>query len=678
MALEVRADASYVVNGGASVSSRGTLSKGCNGDLWQRFSSMHAVKEGFVAVTKVKAHRSPKEMFVEAHSIQDFLGNHLADVSAGAAAEKSLHGNPAARTVERWEQRGFLIARRLALIEAWHWANNGPTRHPRPEPLPAWSPPTLYDTRQLLHHRVEEQGHVLRIESGRTVCGRCHKRRGTSNYRYWADHPCVAVSGGTRTNYAGGGAAKRSAPSAADGTEGTWRRRRGPGEEQQQQQQQHQQQQLLQRRAPDTAVHDRGGSDLDHDGADHVDSGIDDYGIGDEAGDHFLACLGAEAGVTDDAASGNKEDSASICTEGHGSTATPVANSGASGSAARIVAGGITHGARTPADDDADMDAEVTVGPQLQALAALRTSYSSPADGADVGEGVQPACKRDRGTSGQPPRDAANNVALTMGDEAETEAGALTMGFTSEEEDVFGHGGGLDQVGAAEVPRGRGSSADRGEAPCLAEVSVASGPHQRQWQHGHQRMGIEDREVTASASGSADGGRTAGDDPAPTVALRRRITGKRAASSAGLAPPPPAAAGRNIADHAEDDGLISARERRRMVAEQLAETRRRRRAETAVVQEAWGDASTAISAAAFVALEPTDAHPPFNVGDGHDLVACGGFYGCVRCAAVVGWHGHHRLAAPCRGSCPAGSRGPIRLLSHGRLPHRQREFYGRD
>ncbi len=124
--------------------------------------------------------------------------------------------------------------------------------------------------------------------------------------------------------------------------------------------------------------------------------------------------------------------------------------------------------------------------------------------------------------------------------------------------------------------------------------------------------------------------------------------------------------------------LVTAAQRRKLLAAQHVEARRRRNEEEAVIKAAWGNGATALSVAAFVELRAMDAVPTVPIGAGHDVILCGGFTGCVRCGAVVGWHGHSRLETPCRGYCPAGSRRPIRLLARGMLPHRQQAHYGRD
>ncbi len=98
------------------------------------------------------------------------------------------------QAVARWEQRAFLIARRLAAIEVWHWAHKAEVRYEPPAPLPRWSPMRREDATSLLQLETEQRGHTL-YRSGRyMVCRRCHKRRYTANYRFWTRQVCKPVS----------------------------------------------------------------------------------------------------------------------------------------------------------------------------------------------------------------------------------------------------------------------------------------------------------------------------------------------------------------------------------------------------------------------------------------------------------------------------------------------------
>ncbi len=565
--IEIRADAAYVVNGSATPTARSRMERGFNGDLWTALNADGAARKRSTLITKVKAHRSPREMLSGQHSICDFIGNHLADASAGAAAEQALQQNEAARVVERWEQRARLVAHRLAAIEAWHWANSDTMLYPKPPQLPPWRPADIYDARQQLYLQVVQRGHVLRVENGRTVCGRCHKRRGRDNSRFWTETDCQPLSIGTKVRYQRGGAWKRP--------------------------------------AEDVSAEPRGTA------VDRTPS----VGLQPPS---LVVAMCAETGA----------NVGGTATLGYDITSSTTGSSSSTSPWHPPVAGptflpGLA----------------ATAGPAAAQPAPAMASRS-PAD-ADDGSNTE-----------------VLNAGSHLGD-------PTSQQDAFSDEDVFHFGGDLDQPWQQ-----ADADHDAGETP----------------EGGHKRPTSEDPFSQSIKRARCDSG------PPPAAAVlattstaghatdgaRRRIVGKRSAASAGLTPPPASGLARDRDDSAGQEDLVTRRERRRLVLEQQAEVRRRQRADADALREAWGSASTAVSVAAYLSIQPTEDAPPFPVGDGHDLLACGGFHACVRCGAVVGWHGHSRLALACRGFCPPGSRRPVRLLASGRLPHRQLEHYGRD
>ncbi len=187
--IVLAADASYVVNGLKDSTSKDKLRKGKNGDLWNRLLSRLGSSNGLLVPIKVRAHTRPDELAAGTGTIEEVIGNHLADAAAGAAAEDALSRSDAARAIARWEQRAFCITRRLALIETWHWKQGKVTMAP-PAPLLEWTEPQVYEVREVLQEMVSNQGHVLRTEGRWTVCGRCHKKRLLANHRFWTSMPC--------------------------------------------------------------------------------------------------------------------------------------------------------------------------------------------------------------------------------------------------------------------------------------------------------------------------------------------------------------------------------------------------------------------------------------------------------------------------------------------------------
>ncbi len=193
---QLKADAAYVVDTAASDQRLERCCRGANGDLWVQFAQTNRAKTCPMSISKVRAHALPAEALSGHHDLEDFVGNHIADAAAGAAAEAAPAANTAARRVEAWERRTVLIARRLAAIEAWHWANQPEGRYVPPGPLEPWAPPDEESACDSIKNKVASNGHVLRYEGGKVVCSRCHRKRGAGIHRFWTDTMCKPVSNG--------------------------------------------------------------------------------------------------------------------------------------------------------------------------------------------------------------------------------------------------------------------------------------------------------------------------------------------------------------------------------------------------------------------------------------------------------------------------------------------------
>ena len=86
---------------------------GTNGDLWSIRDSEQCEQQ---ETTKVKAH-AEVEVLNGYQDRQEFLLNLLADAAADAAAELSVN-TLAVQECERWSSIAFLIAMRLAVLQA--------------------------------------------------------------------------------------------------------------------------------------------------------------------------------------------------------------------------------------------------------------------------------------------------------------------------------------------------------------------------------------------------------------------------------------------------------------------------------------------------------------------------------------------------------------------------------
>ena len=191
----LRPDANYVHMPLVGEWERERFRKGPNGDLWVAVDMIESKSNNRCESVKVKAHQDKVKILSGSEDLRSFVGNHLADCVASVAAEKALKISLGFEWIARWEKRAFLIARRLAVIESWHWENS--EKVPAPVPgLPQHIPVLAINERRDMASRVEEQGHVLRVENQRAICARCHRWRNVKNWKWWTANKCDAVASG--------------------------------------------------------------------------------------------------------------------------------------------------------------------------------------------------------------------------------------------------------------------------------------------------------------------------------------------------------------------------------------------------------------------------------------------------------------------------------------------------
>ncbi len=107
-----KADANYVVQNWEVASRREKVMATMNGDLWDRLQGTTKERDVDLTIHKVDAHIAPEEVLNKGLSVEDFVGNHLADAAAVAAAERALSDSRTAAMVARWETRVFAIAKK--------------------------------------------------------------------------------------------------------------------------------------------------------------------------------------------------------------------------------------------------------------------------------------------------------------------------------------------------------------------------------------------------------------------------------------------------------------------------------------------------------------------------------------------------------------------------------------
>ncbi len=207
------ADASYIMHGCANEGAIKKAKASPNGDLWTIYDDAARVNGHRMKVSKVDAHQHPSKIITGGMPLDAYIGNHLADAAANAAAERALGQSERAAAVAEWETRAFIIARRLAYVEAWHWRNDSREELLAPEPLPPWQPPEPAIVRNTLQERIDQQGHQLFRVNDEIACTRCHKKRGANDHRHWTGTTCIPKW-----------AMKRTAPHAAHAHRNTRRR----------------------------------------------------------------------------------------------------------------------------------------------------------------------------------------------------------------------------------------------------------------------------------------------------------------------------------------------------------------------------------------------------------------------------------------------------------------------
>ena len=124
--------------------------------------------------------------------MQDFLGNALADAGAGVAAEEAVDFL-VAREAGLWQERAFLIARRLAIIEASMWSDAA-RLVPAPEPLVRWEPPSVASAVSAFDESINAMGHKLHRTADFLRCSRCRRRRKLAAHKFWTNSRCVGMS----------------------------------------------------------------------------------------------------------------------------------------------------------------------------------------------------------------------------------------------------------------------------------------------------------------------------------------------------------------------------------------------------------------------------------------------------------------------------------------------------
>ena len=186
--LRLRSDAAYVVRGLQQASAVERLQAGTNGDLWCLLASIIAEKSLAVDVAKVKSHAERRVLLGEVE-LESFIGNLLADAGAGASAEHNV-SLPSAAATSDWEARAFLIAKRLAYLEAERW-DTQPALVPAPQPQQRIEVPSHVVVLSSLQLSIRRMGHRLHCRGNFAVCSNCRRRRRLGAFKHWTTTQCA-------------------------------------------------------------------------------------------------------------------------------------------------------------------------------------------------------------------------------------------------------------------------------------------------------------------------------------------------------------------------------------------------------------------------------------------------------------------------------------------------------
>ena len=184
-----QSDASYCVQG-ASANRNDQMSQGKNGDLWCVLREQFSLNPD-IAVSKVKAHLTLSHVLDGAISFESYLGNGLADLAAGIAADSFQQQQATIEYAQKSFSMCVLICLRLAAIEAhcWHVTSLLLVPVPTFDPLPVVEEAerSLLEATQTLRRSRHALYHVGRW----MVCAKCQKRRVIAKAHLWPGIACI-------------------------------------------------------------------------------------------------------------------------------------------------------------------------------------------------------------------------------------------------------------------------------------------------------------------------------------------------------------------------------------------------------------------------------------------------------------------------------------------------------
>jgi hypothetical protein len=184
-------DASYVTKG---VLNRHALEMSLNGDLWNIFFEILDSRTGNTNIFKIKSHldeEGPSVIMQKRIRFDHLIGNTLADEVAGAAVERCKPDLNKISKARRCERHGFLIAKRLALVQADAWEKRAAAGDIfEMQELPSHPVISLVEVTQSVKERLIDHGHRLSRTSKGFKCEGCKVTRSAKNFKYWESNRC--------------------------------------------------------------------------------------------------------------------------------------------------------------------------------------------------------------------------------------------------------------------------------------------------------------------------------------------------------------------------------------------------------------------------------------------------------------------------------------------------------
>ena len=136
---------------------------------------------------KVKAH-AESDVLAGRLDVESYIQNLLADAGAGCIAE-SLVCSQAGKTLEQTESRAFMIAMRLAVIEAQCQENEPQLVLVDEQNHPATVSSTQEQATQM-RNEILNNGHALVVRGKFLFCRGCKKRRKVGDLTFWRNAEC--------------------------------------------------------------------------------------------------------------------------------------------------------------------------------------------------------------------------------------------------------------------------------------------------------------------------------------------------------------------------------------------------------------------------------------------------------------------------------------------------------